>query len=107
MYPVFRCTPKPAEDLKPVQKELNSIIHIDIESEKWFDARAYAMQFFGIPEVNIEKLDVTNGSRPLPRHQIRWTGHAMRGSDGLKQLFRVLEKTDTPFEKGWQDVRQR
>lgn len=85
------------------EKEKPALIFI--ESERFFDARAFAQRFFGVPAVDIKRIEDTP-QRPIPRWQVRWFGHASVSNAGLTARARRITG-EVPFDEnpGYQDLR--
>jgi hypothetical protein len=78
---------------------------IYIEAEKFFDARAFACRFFGVPEVEIEKAVI----RSVSRWQVRIFGDARNsaGHNAIRMQTRKVEEIDSGLFSidEWTDVR--
>lgn len=91
-HPIYECHP-----IDQPQKK------IFVESERWFDARAFAIRRLGVPEVRAIRVDV----RELPRFQIRWVGTAASGTTNqLRMQWRnVTDPNQVAMANtGWKDV---
>lgn len=84
--------------------KLNSpegIKFIFVEAERWADARAYGVRYFGVSEVDISKKE----DRVLPRIQLRWAGNAAAANNLRLQHRTIVHDRVYTMHDGWKDVR--
>lgn len=102
-HPIFAASPKPDE--KTPTGTMNGHAQMPlvfIESERWFDARAFAVRLFGVPEVAISRIDDYDAARPLlPRWQVRWVGTCGSHAEPLRLQKRKIH--DEAEVSAWED----
>ncbi len=74
---------------------------IFVESGRWFDARAFGVRYYGVPEVVISPMKEAE-PLPLPRWQLRWVGNT-NGNNPLRVQARLIEYEGQV--KRWRDIR--
>jgi hypothetical protein len=79
---------------------------IYVEAARFIDARAFACCVLGCSEVDIARIEATNGCRPFPRWQVRYTGSA-GGANPVTMQARLLEHAFSfqSDEAGWKNAR--
>lgn len=119
-HPIYACSPKkvieharpfpappivhaPGVVIEPVERRITREGITFVEAAKFSDARAFACLLLGVPEVDIALVQATNGKRPYPRWQVRWTGRA-GGAIPVTMQARYMRKRESLAE--WINARE-
>lgn len=87
-FPIYAVSPKYSDPSLSKEETLEFI-----EAERFSDARSFGIRLFGVAEVHIQSVEPT---RPYPRWQVKWAGHAV-GSPTLRmQARRVMSEESGP-----------
>lgn len=101
--PIWACTVKIA-----IAPNAGEVLYVNsqptyIETERWFDARAFAIKILGVVEV--ECVQVGEDRRPFPRYQLCWIGTAASGTTNpLRQMKRFLANPLRENKAAWEAV---
>lgn len=103
-HPIFAVSPKYDPLIKRKEGEPEPPQRLDfVEAEKWYDARAFAIRFYGTAEVNIRPVGdaAPHEKGVLPRWQLRWIGNGASGTLAMQARLIDRHPDSVPPGQGW------
>lgn len=96
--PIWMCVPKHHDPERP-----NRVIYV--ETERWFDARAFAIRTIGCVDADVVMASETPTKFLFPRYQLTWFGTAASGTTNpLRQMARYLMSSRSAAKVAWRAV---
>lgn len=80
---------------------IENFVPVFVETERFYDARAFAARILGVPEVSIAAVQAQFTMKRKEYYQVKWAGTAA----GLNDLHMVFRHFNGKKFSEWKDVR--